>query len=89
VLHVESLCRELFAHCELSVVDISRYPALAAMEEVWATPTLVLEQPEPRRRFIGDFGNRARVVRALHDALTAAGVAMPKACPRIDSRSLS
>jgi circadian clock protein KaiB len=82
IVHVEELCREVFrGDCELSVIDIQRYPTLAVMEQVWVTPTLVLERPEPRRRIVGDFGNRSRVVHALQEVLSAAGISLPNGRP--------
>ncbi len=78
IFDVEELCRDVFGEaCELSVVDIRRYPTVAVMEQIWITPTLVLERPEPRRRIVGDFGNRARVLAALRDSLASAGIVIP------------
>ncbi len=38
----------------LRVVDISQQPALAKLEQIVATPTLIKYRPEPTRRFIGN-----------------------------------
>ncbi len=59
------LCKEeLRGRYELEVIDILRDYATTQQYTVFATPTLLLVGP-PQRRVIGDFSNRAAVVKAL------------------------
>lgn len=45
---------EVFADgYDLTVVDIAEDPERAETDGVVATPTLIRERPEPRRRFVG------------------------------------
>ena len=66
VAAVKEICEELLAGgYELSVVDLYQEPGRASEAQVIASPTLVKEAPEPRRRLIGDLTDRTRVARAL------------------------
>ena len=72
IVNVRALCEaSLAGRYELTVVDLSRLPALAAKHQIIAAPTLVRELPLPERRFIGDMSNRARILRGL-DVVAAA-----------------
>ena len=58
ILHVRELCAiELKDLCDLEVIDIYQQPALARENQIVATPTLIIEYPPPRRRFIGNLTN--------------------------------
>jgi circadian clock protein KaiB len=58
VLRVRKLCAaELRGHCDLEVIDIYQQPLLARKNQIVATPTLVIEFPQPVRRFIGNLLN--------------------------------
>ena len=58
VLRVQELCAaELNGICDLKVIDIYQQPKLARSNQIVATPTLVIEFPQPFRRFIGDLAN--------------------------------
>jgi circadian clock protein KaiB len=50
---------ELKDNCELEVIDIYQQPALARINQIVATPTLIKELPVPVRRFIGNLLNIA------------------------------
>ena len=58
VLRVRELCaEELKDGCKLEVVDIYQQPELARVNQIVATPTLIVEFPPPLRRFIGNLTN--------------------------------
>jgi circadian clock protein KaiB len=58
VLRVRELCAaELHDKSTLEVIDIYQQPALARTNQIVATPTLIIEQPKPARRFIGNLTN--------------------------------
>jgi circadian clock protein KaiB len=58
ILRVRQLCEaELKDHCDLEVIDIYQQPKLARISQIVATPTLVIEFPQPVRRFIGNLLN--------------------------------
>ncbi len=66
IVNVRKLCEaHLAGRYELSVVDLSQSPALAARHQIIAAPTLVRELPAPERRFIGDMSNAARLLAGL------------------------
>ena len=72
IVNVRQLCEaNLPGRYELTVVDLSQSPALAARHQIIAAPTLVRELPLPERKFIGDMSNSARILRGL-DVATAA-----------------
>ena len=57
VLRVRQLCEALKGRCKLEVIDIYQQPALARINQIVATPTLIVEFPPPLRRFIGNLAN--------------------------------
>jgi circadian clock protein KaiB len=59
-------CEEhLKGRYELSVIDISKHPALAEGEQIIAAPTLVKRLPLPLRRLVGDLSDLERVLLGL------------------------
>jgi circadian clock protein KaiB len=50
---------------EVEVVDVLENPALAELEKILATPTLVKRLPEPVRKIIGDLSDREKVLLGL------------------------
>jgi len=50
---------------EIEVVDLVEHPSLARSDDIVAIPTLVLREPLPIRRVIGDLSNTSRVLTAL------------------------
>lgn len=63
---IKAICEELLAgRYELTVVDIAEHPTMARDEQIIAVPTLVRSLPLPRRRLIGDLGNRDRLLLGL------------------------
>ena len=58
VLRVRQLCEtELNGGCDLEVIDIYQQPQLASVNQIVATPTLIMEFPRPVRRFIGNLAS--------------------------------
>jgi circadian clock protein KaiB len=55
---VTALCEECLPGCyELEVVDIYQQPERLETDQVFATPTLLKEQPLPHYRLIGDLSD--------------------------------
>lgn len=66
ILHVRELCATgLKDRVALEVVDIYQQPALARSNQIVATPTLIIENPPPLRRFIGSLANIAALFAEL------------------------
>jgi len=66
IVNVRQLCEtSLAGRYDLTVVDLSQSPALAARHQIIAAPTLVRELPLPERKFIGDMSNGDRILRGL------------------------
>ena len=66
IVNVRLLCEaHLPGRYELTVVDLSQSPALAARHQIIAAPTLVRERPLPERKFIGDMSDSARLLGGL------------------------
>lgn len=64
--NLQRICAEHLggdAHC--TTVDVLEAPAAAETERILTTPTLVREQPLPRRRVTGDLSDASRVLVAL------------------------
>ena len=60
ILHVQEHCATIRAgRCTLEVVDIYQQPELARVDQIVATPTLIVDFPRPARRFIGNLANLA------------------------------
>ena len=49
----------------LSIFDIGQHVAMAREDQVFASPTLIRLAPLPRRRFIGDMSDTARLRASL------------------------
>ena len=49
----------------IEVIDLTKNPALAAGDQIFAVPTLVRRFPEPIRKIIGDLSNEERVLVGL------------------------
>lgn len=50
---------------EIEVVDVFKQPARALAEKVFMTPTLVVVEPGPLRKLIGNLSDTAVVLRTL------------------------
>ena len=66
IRNLEALCQEsLPVRFEVEVIDVTQEPALAARDNILATPTLVRRAPQPIRKIIGDLSDRTRVLLSL------------------------
>ncbi len=66
IQNVRDLCdRLLQSRCELEIIDLYQQPALAKRDEVIAAPALIKTFPLPRRIFVGDLSDTAKVLRGL------------------------
>lgn len=50
----------------IEVIDLTKSPALAASDQIFAVPTLVRRLPEPIKKIIGDLSNEERVLVGLN-----------------------
>lgn len=50
----------------IEVIDLTKTPALAAGDQIFAVPTLVRRLPEPIKKIIGDLSNEDRVLVGLN-----------------------
>lgn len=50
----------------IEVIDLTKAPALAAGDQIFAVPTLVRRLPEPIKKIIGDLSNEERVLVGLN-----------------------
>ncbi|MFO7956413.1 MAG: circadian clock KaiB family protein [Candidatus Brocadiia bacterium] len=46
---------------ELDIVDVLQEPEKAEAAHILATPTLVIEEPSPARRVVGDFSDQTQL----------------------------
>ena len=66
IRNVHRLCAEqLRGRADLAVIDIYQEPWRAREANLIAAPTLIVEQPLPRRCFIGSMTDAARLLTAL------------------------
>jgi circadian clock protein KaiB len=66
VVNVRKLCdKHLAGRYQLRVIDLVDDPAKAQLAQIIALPTLIKQQPQPERRFIGDVSDPSRVLLAL------------------------
>jgi circadian clock protein KaiB len=69
---VKRLCEgRLDGRCQLEIIDLYQFPALAKRENVIAIPTLVRKFPLPVKRMIGDMSDTRRLL--LEDDRTEIG----------------
>ena len=50
----------------LTIIDIYRYPELAVKEQIIVVPVLVIKDPLPERRALGDLSDTEKVLEILH-----------------------
>jgi circadian clock protein KaiB len=66
---IENLMRlrdfELRDRCDVQIVDIYQQPELASRDGVIAAPTLVKLEPAPRKTFVGNLSDSARLLAGL------------------------
>jgi circadian clock protein KaiB len=63
---VRELCKGFSDNCvRVEIVDVLETPDQAESEKILATPTLIRQHPQPRRRLVGDLGDPTRVIQLL------------------------
>lgn len=62
---LRALCDDHEVTPEVVVVDVAREPQAAEQANIIGVPTVVREQPRPRRRVIGALDDSRRVAEAL------------------------
>jgi len=66
IANLEKICGEYLAgRHQIEVIDLLKNPQLAIDHQIVAIPTLVMDQPLPVRRIIGDLSDTDRVLVAL------------------------
>lgn len=66
VANIKQICeRYLPGRYRLDVVDLYQQPARAKEDDVVAAPTLVMNEPGPIRRIVGDLSDERRVLAGL------------------------
>jgi circadian clock protein KaiB len=66
IRNLKRICEaRLHGRYDLVVIDIYQQPGLARDDQIVATPTLIKEEPAPRRVLIGDFSRDDRVLAGL------------------------
>ena len=66
IANIRKLCEEhLNGRYELDIVDISKDPGAAKVDQLIAAPTLIKRLPLPLRRFIGDMSDTKRLIVGL------------------------
>lgn len=67
VVNTRELCeRYLRGRYQLEILNISDHILQATEDQIFAAPTLVRVEPQPRRRFIGDMSDVSRIIVGLN-----------------------
>ena len=70
--NLRAICKSHLPHRhQIEVVDVLAQPQRALGEKIFMTPTLVLVQPEPTRRLVGNLSHTATVLLTLGIELPA------------------
>ena len=65
--NLKRICEtHLAGQYRIEVIDLTKTPALAAGDQIFAVPTLVRRLPEPIKKTIGDLSNEERVLVGLN-----------------------
>jgi len=65
--NLQRICEtHLAGQYRIEVIDLTKTPALAAGDQIFAVPTLVRRLPEPIKKIIGDLSNEERVLVGLN-----------------------
>ena len=66
ITNLRQICEEFIKDkYTLEIIDAHQQPELVKAEDVTALPMLIKKTPVPKRRLIGDFSDRAKVLRGL------------------------
>jgi circadian clock protein KaiB len=64
--NLEQICDEhLAGRYHIEVIDLTKNPSAAQVDQVVALPMVIRKRPSPMRRIIGDLSNTARVLIGL------------------------
>lgn len=64
--NISDLCEEeLKDCCDIEIVDVLEHYAAAAQNGIVVTPTLLIHEPGPQRKVIGNLSNREKLFSAL------------------------
>jgi len=64
--NLKRICEtHLAGQFQIEVIDLTKTPALAEDDQIFAVPTLVRRLPEPIKKIIGDLSNEDRVLVGL------------------------
>ena len=74
LINLKQICDAyLDGQYQLEVIDLYQQPALAAVHQIIATPTLLKSYPLPLRRLIGDLSDTEATIRRLGIAIHKPG----------------
>ena len=66
IANLRQICEEyLRENYILEIIDAHQQPELVRQENVTALPMLIKKKPEPKKRLIGDFSDREKVLIGL------------------------
>ena len=66
IKNIRHICQEFLQdRCELAIFDIYQQPALAKLQQIVDSPTLIKRTPLPLRRLVGDLSQTQRVLAGL------------------------
>lgn len=67
--NLKSFCEEFMpSQYQLTIIDVLEDPKAAELDKIFATPTLIKQQPPPVKRLVGDLTDREQVSRMLEIA---------------------
>jgi len=71
IANLKKICdAHLSGHYDITIIDLTKDPALAQRDQIVAIPTLIRHLPEPLKRIIGDLSNVEKVLVGLDIAPT-------------------
>jgi circadian clock protein KaiB len=63
IANLKKIClTHLGGRCHIEVIDLKDHPDIAARDNIFVTPTLIRELPEPVRKIIGDLSQTEKVL---------------------------
>ncbi len=66
IKNIKQICDEhLKGNYELEIIDIYQHPQLAITEQIIVIPVMIIKQPLPERRLIGDLSDVEKVLQIL------------------------
>ena len=66
VANLRAICKAHLPDChEIEVVDVFAEPLRALTEKIFMTPTLIIMQPGPTRRLVGNLSETSTVLQTL------------------------